>query len=135
MTSGIPRKEITPVQNVQNDALNSLICQGVEFLGEPIRFCSMPDTTDTWSHKINSFPQEPVTTFIASETREHFTGPFVSEELATYTGPAGGRITRRLNGEEYPLFRAIRLKGKEHALAVVTDDCFSPASGKTVRWN
>ena len=154
--------------------MDSLIFHNTEYLAEPIKFVSREDTTDTWSHKINSFPESTETVFAKETFREHFSGPFVCEDLGSYHADGGkidlavrksadcnglrlrlrltwnlaqtqvrmvmkpsfpikkrieetpgGKITRSLNGEEYPLFRAIKLQGEEHSLSVVTEDCFS----------
>ena len=174
LTGKTPKTEIAPISNVKNRALESLIFRNTEYFAEPIRFIFREDTTDTWSHKINSFPESTVNVFTEEPFREHFSGPFVSEELGSYHSAGGkidaavrksadckglrmrlrllwnlpqtqvrmvikaafpvkkrieetpgGKITRRLNGEEYPLYRAIKLQGEEHSLTVVTEDCFS----------
>ena len=174
LTSNTPKNEIAPICNVKNKELDSLVYCNTEYFAEPVKFIAVKDDTDTWSHKINSLPHDEVTIFNKEPFREHFSGPFVSEELGSfYTDggkidvavrkcadcnglrirlrllwnlpqhlvrmvikPAfsikerieetpGGKITRKLNGEEYPLFRAIKLQGQEHSLSVITGDCFS----------
>lgn len=174
LTGNTPKTETAPIRNVENKDLDSLIFRNTEYLAEPIKFVSREDTTDTWSHKINSFPESTETVFAKEPFREHFSGPFVCEDLGSYHADGGkidlavrksadcnglrlrlrltwnlaqtqvrmvmkpsfpvkqrieetpgGKITRSLNGEEYPLFRAIKLQGEEHSLSVVTDDCFS----------
>ncbi len=45
--------------------------------------------------------------------------------LKRFDGVSGGIIERDLNGEEFPVFNHIQLKGKEQSLAVVCKDCFS----------